>query len=87
MSKEKGRYNGREHDEYSVLNSLKKKNDVRVTGMLVQVLKREIWSERSECLIPNPSWRGDVGNGSWGKIDYLVNHCGYAKLSVGKFSF
>lgn len=78
---------GRVHDESAVLLSLRKKSDIKVTGTLVQVLKKEVWSDKLNDMTPNPSWRGDVGNGTWGKIDYLVNHCGYSRIMVGRFSF
>jgi hypothetical protein len=27
----------------------------------------------------------DLGNGSWGKIDFLVNHCGYRQMFVAEW--
>ena len=27
----------------------------------------------------------DLGNGSWGKIDFLVNHCNYKRRFVEEF--
>lgn len=27
----------------------------------------------------------DLGNKSWGKIDFLVNYCGYVQLFVPEF--
>lgn len=86
MTKE-SKIKGREHDEFEVLASLKKKKDVKVTGTLVQILKSQIWSDKAQALVHNPGYTGDVGNGTWGKIDFLVNHCGYQKLFTGKFSF
>lgn len=74
------------HTEDGVLKSLLQKKDVRVKGNCVQVLKSEIWDEDKGCLVPNPSWTGCVGNGTWGKIDFLVNHLGYTRIYVGKFS-
>jgi hypothetical protein len=34
----------------------------------------------------SPKRVGDLGNGSWGLIDMLVNHFGYRPTFVGGFS-
>jgi len=81
------KFKGKEHNEANVLLSLRRKSDIYVKGTLVQILKARVWSDKVNDMIDNPGHRGDVGNGSWGKIDFLVNHCGYAKIMVGRFSF
>lgn len=57
----------RKYDEASVVRILKKNKGVRVNNNNV-----------IEVLTTSPA----VGIGTWGKIDYLVNYCGY----VVKFS-
>lgn len=76
------------HTEDEVLQSLRKKKDVRVnpTTKDIQVIMPKVFSEKAGGLIDNPMYAGDLGNGSLGKIDFLVNHLGYTKFSVGKFS-
>jgi len=55
--------------------SLSKKKDVKVSGNTVQVIKSD-----------SPRYTGDLGNGSWGRIDYLVNHMGYTLIKTGDFA-
>lgn len=69
----------RKHNEDEVLFQLRKKHDVRVT-------------QNKEVLVLNgKSNKGqfqpqhDLGNGSWGKIDFLINHCGYRQKFVAEW--
>jgi hypothetical protein len=62
----------RKHREDEVLRQLSKKRDVKIH----QGRQIEIISSR------NQRYTGDLGNGSWGKIDFLVNHCGYRMFRV-----
>lgn len=75
----------RKHTEDEVRKSLRQKNDVSVDGKLVKVLSDTVYSEKVKDVIPNPAKRNDLGNGSWGKIDYLVNHCGFSRIFVNHF--
>jgi hypothetical protein len=66
---------GRKHSMDEVLRDLRKKKDVLVRGNSIEVLngfktKREF----------------DLGNKTWGKIDFLTNHCGYKVFHVSEFS-
>lgn len=58
----------RAYDETSVIRSLSKKNSIRVNTVekVVEVMKGA----------------SDVGNGSWGKIDYLHKVHGYVYVFV-----
>jgi len=56
------------HDEASCVRSLSKKNSICITKKCIEILKGAT----------------DVGNGSWGKIDFLVKYCGYICLSISK---
>ena len=75
----------RKHSVDEVLKALKKKNDCNVFGGTIKVLKSKIYSKEKNELIDNPHKIHDLGNSSWGRIDYLVNHCGYSLLQVDKF--
>lgn len=61
------------YDEVSVVRALSRKSSIRITtnGMYnhIQILKDAI----------------DVGNGSWGKIDYLTKVHGYIPVRVAEF--
>ena len=76
---------GRKHRLDEVLKELSRKNDVRVSGTVVMVLSDKIVDKKGNT-IDNPQKRNDLGNGSWGRIDYLVNHCGYGIVRVPQFS-
>lgn len=54
-----------------VIKALSRKSDVRVNSTTQEVVVVKSSSKHAKC---------DLGNGSWGKIDYLVNHCGYRLL-------
>lgn len=56
------------HDEASCVRSLSKKNSICITRKCIEVLRGAT----------------DIGNGSWGKIDFLIKCCGYICLSVDK---
>lgn len=66
----------RKHNENEVLSLLRLKHDVRVT------LQKEV------LILNGKSGKGqfqrmhDLGNGTWGKIDFLVSHCGYKMAFV-----
>lgn len=59
-----------------VLRGLARKHDVKVFGNSIQVLNGK-----------NSSFPklGDLGNKSWGKIDFLKNYCGFKLFFVDKF--
>lgn len=58
------------YDEASVIRSLSRKNSVHINSVnkTIEVVKDN----------------NDVGNGSWGKIDYLIKVHDYVVLFVGK---
>ena len=49
------------YDEASCLKSLRRKKSINIQSNRIMI-------EADNC---------EVGNGSWGKIDYLCNYCGY----------
>lgn len=70
-----------------VIRSLSQKHDVHIDERMgvVKVLTDTI-PDKQGNQITNPEKKFDLGNGSWGKIDYLVNHCNYLLVRVGKFN-
>lgn len=54
------------YDEVSVIRSITKKADISVdyANKVIQVKKDS----------------NEVGNGTWGKIDYLCHYCGYSYI-------
>ena len=68
----------RKHSLDEVLKSLGKKNDCRVDSTKKVVYTLNGKSKKQKCL-------HDLGNKSWGKIDYLVNWCGYTHYFVAEF--
>lgn len=58
------------YDEASCIRSLSKKNSININGNCIKVLKGAT----------------DVGNGSWGKIDFLTKHCHYVCIFVPKLN-
>lgn len=66
----------RKHTLDEVLKSLKNKHDVKIDSLnkTIKVLKGNAKIAKN-----------DVGNGSWGKIDYLVKVHGYDLFRVNDF--
>lgn len=62
----------RKHTVDEVLRSLSKKKDIKITGNEIQILVGK-------------DSKQDLGNKSWGKIDFLCNHNGYRRFNVIKF--
>lgn len=54
------------YDEAICIKTLNKKSDCEVSGSIINVL---IGAK-------------SLGNGSWGKIDFLTKHCGYRQIFV-----
>ena len=54
------------YDEAICVKALNKKSDCEVSGNVINVLIGET----------------SLGNGSWGKIDFLTKHCGYRQIFV-----
>jgi len=66
----------RKHQMDEVLRSLGNKQDCRIDGTDILVLNGKGKKQPKQH---------DLGNGSWGKIDYLVNYCGYRQYFVAEF--
>lgn len=69
----------RKHKKDEVLQQLRQKHDVKISdNMEIFILTGT--SNKAQFKKAN-----DLGNGSLGKIDFLVNYCGYRKLFVSEF--
>lgn len=76
---------GKERSESVVLTQLSRKNDIRVDQTnTIKILSDKVINKDGE-VVDNPKKRFDLGNKSWGKIDFLVNHCGYSRVNVDSF--
>lgn len=63
-------------NEVSVLKSLSRKQDVRITPKSKKIILLTSDSNHR---------KNDLGGGSYGKIDYLTSQKGYTILKVDKF--
>lgn len=75
----------KQYTKDEVLKALFKKNDVLVQDEVVYILKDRIFDTTQNKVINNPSKQNDLGNGSWGRIDYLRNHLNYTVISIANF--
>jgi hypothetical protein len=69
VKKKQGKYR-----ENEVISNLNRKNDCKANSGIIAILDKK-----------SPFRVNDLGNGSWGKIDYMVNHCGYKIVNVSQF--
>lgn len=56
----------RDYDEVSVVRALNNKKGCVIKGKEISVAMKQ----------------SDLGNSSWGKIDFLVKHCGFTQVNV-----
>jgi len=64
----------RNYDEFNVVGTLNKKHDCRVSG-----------ANKKIEILKEPNGKGDIGNKSKGKIDFLSKYCGYQVVFVTSF--
>ena len=76
----------KKHNEYDCIKQLDRKRDCKIasSGVIV-ILQNHIFIPKEGKTIRNPNKHFDLGNKSWGKIDYLINHCGYSMMRVDRF--
>ena len=67
-----------------VLRKLSLKNDVKIEPSVQKIFVLTDKVDTKEGVMPNPNKKWDLGNGSWGKIDFLKK-CGYSVSYVNKF--
>jgi hypothetical protein len=67
----------RKHSVDEVLEALKKKKDCKIDSQekIISVLQNKTHGKTN-----------DLGNKSWGKIDYLTKYCGYTLLRCDKLT-
>lgn len=56
------------YDEVSVVKALSKNPDIRIKGNHIEIVKDSQY----------------IGNGSWGKIDFLTHYCGYVRTTIDR---
>lgn len=56
------------YDEVSVVKALSKNPDIRIKGNHIEIVKNSQY----------------IGNGSWGKIDFLTHYCGYVRTTIDR---
>jgi hypothetical protein len=66
------------HNFFEVIKSLRKKHDIKIFEHQNKIiLLRNFIVTKEALIIHNPHKKFDLGNKSYGKIDFLVNHCGF----------
>ena len=78
----------RKHTEESCIESLKKKNDIRIFSFkkVLVILDNKIFSEKTLDYVSNPNKHCDLGNKSLGKIDFLIAKCSYKLFHYDNFN-
>jgi hypothetical protein len=79
----------KKHNYLDVIKSLRKKRDIKIYENVkkicvlsnFKILKLKSGNKK----IINPEKHFDIGNKSLGKIDFLVNHCGFHIFYVLNF--
>lgn len=66
----------KEYQESIVVKQIERKHDLKIKGLMIQELKNNSSGQTS---------KGDVGIKTKGKIDFLVNYCGYNHMFVNRF--
>lgn len=76
----------RKHNVDEVLRSLSSKRDLKFDeGRRIKILTDTVWDKQLKKDIRNPDKTFDLGNGSWGKIDFLTKYYDYFVVYVGSF--
>lgn len=73
-----------EHTEIECVRALRKKHDVKIDGHIVQILRNKVTNKEGNVIV-NPRKAFDLGNKSWGKLDYLVYKLNYTPIFVNEF--
>ena len=72
------------HTENEAVRALRKKRDVRIEAPFIYVLKDKVL-HKELGVIDNTRKVHDLGNGSWGRIDFLIKVLEYKLLKVNTF--
>ena len=64
----------KQYSENEVLAALNRKNDISIN-----------FSTKTIYHLIGEKAQNDCGNGTWGKIDYLVHHLNYSLVHVSEF--
>lgn len=75
----------RNHIYNKVIKDLSKKRDVKIVGRTILMLSDLVWSKFHGDYVRNKLKRHDIGNKSWGKIDFLMKEYEYKIKHVDSF--
>lgn len=75
----------KEHGYNKVVRDLSKKRDIKIVGKTILMLSDFVWSKFHGDHVRNKFKRHDIGNKSWGKIDFLMKEFGYKIKHVESF--
>jgi len=70
-----------------VISKLSKKRDCKLFPEIkvIEVHRSHVHNNKGE-LVDNSNFKGDLGNGSWGKIDFLTKYNGWVIIRVKSHS-
>ena len=76
-----------ETKENQSLRILGNKRDIKIYTAFkkIQILRNKTWNKKTGRYERNPKKHFDLGNKSWGRIDYMVHYQGYTVLFVNEF--
>jgi hypothetical protein len=71
-----------------VLKSLQRKHDLFIdrSKQIIYILKNKVYSPKEGKLIENPLKANDIGNGTWGKLDFLNKVCHWHLFYISNFN-
>jgi hypothetical protein len=69
------------------IESLKNKKDCKVdaNNRIIYILGSKVFDIKKKETVDNPKKQYDLGNGSWGKIDFLIKQHGFTIQYVKEF--
>lgn len=73
------------YTEDEVLRALRKKKDCRISGKTIAILSDRVFDKNKMDYVTNPAKVFDLGNGTWGKFDYLTKVHHYAIWHTERF--
>jgi hypothetical protein len=77
---------GKNYNVVEVLKSFRNKKDIRIEGYYIYILSDFVYIPKINDRIINPIKSFDLGNGSWGKIDFLVKVHDFTIIYVNNFN-
>jgi len=85
MARKRKSYEKKTYTVDEVLRFFRTKRDVQIKGNKIFILSDQVWDKKKGEMVDNQRKHNDLGNGSWGRLDFLTNHNGYVIIKVGRF--